>query len=440
MGPPGDPADQRENLNYLMQGVTTVATGNDGSSPWPIADRLAQWRKNGVGTNVALYVGFGSVRQRVLGSADRAPTATELAQEEALVAQGMREGAIGISTGLFYVPQSFSQTPEVVALAKVAAGYGGIYDTHLRDESSYTVGLKAAVAEAIEIGRQAQLPIMISHIKCLGADVWGEAPAIVQMIDRARAQGLNVVANQYPYRASLTSLEAAVIPNWAEAGGRKQFLARIQSPATHQRLLREIPALIAKRGGPGTLVLVHYTADPSLEGKSLAGLAAQWHLSPAAAALRICAKGSTGVVSHNMQEADLETFMRQDWVATASDGESARPGTFTHPRSFGTFAVKLQRYVAAQRTLTLAFAVRAATSLPAAIAGFDHRGLVAPGYYADLVVFDLAQVASPATYGHPGQYARGFVDVVVNGQFAVRDGQPTHRLAGKVLLGPGAGH
>ncbi|MGH9482535.1 MAG: N-acyl-D-amino-acid deacylase family protein, partial [Terriglobales bacterium] len=419
--------------------VTTVATGNDGSSPWPIGARLAQWEKDGVGSNVALYVGFGTVRQQVLGRADRAPTPEELQREQALVAQGMREGAIGLSTGLFYVPQSFSKTDEVIALARVAAQYGGIYDTHLRDESSYTVGLKAAVAEAIEIGRQARLPIMISHIKCLGADVWGQAPAIVAMIEQARAEGIEVVANQYPYLASLTSFEAAVVPNWAEAGGQRQFLARVRDPSTRARLLQEIPELIAKRGGPDSLVLVHYAADPSLTGKSLAALAAEWNVSPGEAVLRICSKGPTGVVSHNMQEADVETFMRQDWVATASDGESARPDTLTHPRSFGTFAIKLQRYVVAQPTISLPFAIRAATSLPAEIAGFERRGRVAPGDYADLVMFDLTKVASPATYDHPGQYAQGFEDVLVNGQFAVEDGRPTQRLAGRVLYGPGRG-
>jgi len=382
---------------------------------------------------VALYVGFGTVRQMVLGRADRAPTPAELKREEALIAQGMREGAIGMSTGLFYVPQSFSKTGEVIALAKVAARYGGIYDTHLRDESSYTVGLKAAVAEAIEIGREAHLPIMISHIKCLGKDVWGEAPAIAAMVEQARAQGIQVVANQYAYRASLTSFSAAVVPNWAEAGGQRQFLKRIHDPAMRQRILAEIPALITKRGGPQTLVLVHYPHDPSLEGLSLEQMAARWKMTPPEAVLKICAGGSSGVVSHNMQESDVEAFMKQDWVATASDGESALPGMMTHPRSFGNEAVKLQEFVVEKHVISLPFAIRAATSLPAEIAGFDHRGIVAPGYYADLNVFDLAKVSSPATYTHPARYAEGFVDVLVNGQFAVENGRPTNALAGRIL-------
>lgn len=429
--------DMRENLNYLMQGVTTVATGNDGESPWPIGARLQAWQRQGIGTNAALYVGFGTVRARAMGLGDRAPTPAELQREQAMVRQGMCDGAIGLSTGLFYTPQSFSKTDEVVALAKVASAFGGFYDTHLRDEDSYTVGLQGAVAEAIAIGREAGLEIQISHIKALGRDVWGQAPQVIAMIAQARAQGVNVVANQYPYTASVTSFEAAVIPNWAENGGRPALLKNLADPAARARLLREIPALIRKRGGPASLMLIGYARDPSLQDQTLAQLAARWQISPAAAVLRVVRGGETQVISHNMTENDVRAFMRQDWVATASDGESALPGMLTHPRSFGTFTEKIQRYVQAEHVISLPFAVRAATSLPAAIAGFRDRGAVRVGAYADLVVFKLKQVRSPATYEHPAQYSQGFEDILVNGRFAVRDGQPTHLLAGRVLRGPG---
>jgi len=425
--------DMRANLNYLMQGVTTVVSGNDGESPWPIGARLQAWRHDGIGTNAALFVGEGTIRTRVLGMADRAPTPAELVRMEAMVRQAMREGAIGLSTGLFYVPQSFSKTDEIVALARVAAAEGGFYDTHLRDESSYTVGLKAAVAEAITIGREARLRIMISHIKALGRDVWGEGPMIVAMINAARAEGIDVVANQYPYAASQTSFEAATVPNWAEAGGQQQLVARIDDPATHARLLPEVAHLIDKRGGPESLTLVGYASDRKLEGKSLAEIAGLWNVAPEEAVLRLVRAGETSVVSHNMQQSDIVAFMRQDWTATASDGESALPGQLTHPRSFGTFPRRLEKYVRDNQTTTLPFAIRAMTSLPAAIAGFSGRGEVRVGNYADLVVFDLAKVHSPVTYIQPAQYAQGFEDVLVNGQFAVRDGRPTGVLAGKVL-------
>ena len=423
-----------ENLNYLMQGVTTVMTGNDGNSPWPIGATLDSWQKNGIGTNAMLFVGFGTVREQVLNRDNRAPNPDELRREQELIGQGMREGAFGMSTGLFYVPQSFSKTDEVIALAKVAAEAGGMYDSHLRDEDSYTPGgVKGAVAEAIEIGRQAHLPIMISHIKALGKGVWGEAPQIVAMIDAARAEGIDVVANQYPYEASGTAFEAAVLPNWAAEGGRAKMLERFKDPAQRARLLQEIPELIEKRGGPASLVLIGYKPDPSLRGKSLDDIAKIWNIAPAEAVLRILEGGSTSVVSHNMSEADIREFMKQDWTATGSDGNTAAPGALVHPRSFGTFAVKIENYVNKEHVITLPFAIRAATSLPAEIVGLKQRGLVREGYYADLIVFDLGKVGSPATYVNPSQYATGFMDVMVNGKFAIRDGQPAHVLAGRAL-------
>ena len=428
--------DMKENLNYLMQGVTTVVTGNDGTSPWPIAATLSAWERNGIGTNAALYVGFGTIRRTVFGMQDRVPTADELARMQDMVRQGMREGALGLSTGLFYTPQSWSKTDEVIALAKIAGEMGGLYDSHLRDEDSYNIGIRGSVAEAIEIGRQAHLPISLTHLKCLGKEAWGCSSDVVKMVERARAEGINVVANQYPYTASGTGFEAAVMPNWAAEGGRDKMIARIDDPATHKKLLDEIPALIAKRGGPDTLVLVGYAPDRSLQGKSLADLAKMWNISPAEAVLRVVRGGGSSVVSHNMNESDIAEFMKQDWVATASDGESALPGTLVHPRSFGTFALKIQKYVVADHIIDLSFAVRAATSLPAAIAGLADRGQVRPGYFADLIVFDPDRVKSPATYTDPARYAEGFQDVMVNGQFAVRDGQPTHALAGRPLRGP----
>jgi N-acyl-D-amino-acid deacylase len=424
----------KENLNYLMQGVTTVMTGNDGNSPWPIGATLDSWQKNGIGTNAMLFVGFGTVREQVLNRDDRAPNEVELRREQDLIRQGMRDGAFGMSTGLFYVPQSLSKTDEVIALAKVAAEAGGIYDSHLRDEDSYTPGgMKGAVAEAIEIGRQAHLPIMISHIKALGKAVWGEATQIVAMIDAARSEGINVVANQYPYEASGTAFEAAVLPNWAAEGGRAKMLERFKDPAQRSRLLQEIPELIEKRGGPASLVLIGYKPDAGLRGKSLEEIARLWNVAPAEAVLRVLEGGSTSVVSHNMSEADIREFMKQDWTATGSDGNTAAPGDLVHPRSFGTFAVKIENYASKEHVITLPFAIRAATSLPAEIVGLKDRGLVREGYYADLIVFDSAKVSSPATYTNPSQYAHGFVDVIVNGKFAVRDGQPTHMLAGRAL-------
>jgi N-acyl-D-aspartate/D-glutamate deacylase len=436
--------EQKENLPYLMQGVTTVMNGNDGGSPWPIAQALENWERQGIGTNAALFVGFGTIRRQVLQMSARAPNADELAREQALARQGMREGAFGLSTGLFYSPQSYSKTDEVIAVAKAAADLGGIYDSHLRDEDSYNIGVRAAVSELIEISRQAHMPGMVSHIKCLGREAWGCAKDVIELVRKAREQGLAISANQYPYTASGTALEAAVFPNWAAEDGRQQMNARIDDPSTRQRLLREIPALIAKRGGPDTLVLVAFRPEAgaaptpgvdaaSLRGKSLDQIAKEWKVAPEEAVLRIVRAGGTSVVSHNMNETDLAEFMKQDWVATGSDGSGG------HPRLYGTFAQRLEKYVVADKVTTLPFAIRAMTSLPAQIAGFTDRGLITPGYFADIVVFDLAKVHTPATYLDPTQLGQGFTYVLVNGKFAVRDGQPTHTLAGHALRGPAYG-
>src|SRR5690349_7693160 len=245
----------RANLPYLMQGVTTVVTNNDGGGDVNIGKTFADWTKNGIGTNATLFVPQGSVRRAVLGMSDAAPTPAQLDSMRALVRRGMEDGAIGMSTGLYYAPGSYATTEEVIELAKVAARYGGIYDTHLRDESSYTIGLIGAVNEAIRIGREAKIPIHISHIKALGTDVWGQSDSVVALIKQARSQGIEVTASQYPYDASGTSVGASLLPRWAEAGGRDSLRARIADPATHARLTKEMENNLRRRGGASTLLI-----------------------------------------------------------------------------------------------------------------------------------------------------------------------------------------
>ena len=217
-------ASRRANLDYIMQGVTTVATNNDGGGPVGIGALLAKWDSTGIGTNALLFVPQGSVRGEVMGMSDKAPTPSQMERMKALVERGMREGAFGLSTGLYYAPGSYSTTEEVIDLAKVAAAHGGIYDTHQRDESSYTIGLLASVREVLRIGREARIPVHISHIKALGADVWGDADTVIAMIHAAQREGITVAACQYPYDASGTSLVSALVPRWAEAGGRDSLL------------------------------------------------------------------------------------------------------------------------------------------------------------------------------------------------------------------------
>jgi N-acyl-D-aspartate/D-glutamate deacylase len=420
-----NPATSRNDA-YLMQGVTTVATGNDGSSPIQIADALDKWARQGIGTNAALFIGQGSVRDAVMGMSDAKPTPAEMDSMMALVDRGMKDGAIGMSTGLYYAPGSYSSTEEVIALAKVAAADGGIYDTHMRDESTYNIGLLASVRETIRIGREAHMPVMISHIKALGRDVWGQSPQVIALVDEARADGVRVTASQYPYDASGTSVEASLIPRWAEVGGSAALLQRIGDPSVRPRLMAEMQKNLDRRGGPGSLLL---TASPDKEfvGKTLAKVAQERGVSPIEAALIVIQKGGADVASFNMQESDMRNFMRQDWVMTCSDGSSG------HPRKYGTFPFKLRKYVFDEHVITLPFAIRSSTSLPAETLGLKDRGLLKTGYFADVVVFDPKTIRARSTYEQPTLLATGVVYLLVNGQLAIDAGELTNAHAGRPL-------
>jgi N-acyl-D-amino-acid deacylase len=420
-----NPATSRNDA-YLMQGVTTVATGNDGSSPIQIADALDKWARQGIGTNAALFIGQGSVRDAVMGMSDAKPTPAQMDSMMALVDRGMKDGAIGMSTGLYYAPGSYSSTEEVIALAKVAAADGGIYDTHMRDESTYNIGLLASVRETIRIGREAHMPVMISHIKALGRDVWGQSPQVIALVDEARADGVRVTASQYPYDASGTSVEASLIPRWAEVGGSAALLQRIGDPSVRPRLMAEMQKNLDRRGGPGSLLL---TASPDKEfvGKTLAKIAQERGVSPIEAALIVIQRGGADVASFNMQESDMRNFMRQDWVMTCSDGSSG------HPRKYGTFPFKLRKYVFDEHVITLPFAIRSSTSLPAETLGLKDRGLLKTGYFADVVVFDPKTIRARSTYEQPTLLATGVVYLLVNGQLAIDAGELTNAHAGRPL-------
>ena len=421
----------RGNIGYLMQGVTTVLTGNDGGGPVNVGRTLAAWDSARIGTNAGLFVGHGSVRRAVLGSSDAAPSAEELSRMRELVATAMRGGAMGLSSGLYYAPGSFATTEEVIALAAVAGELGGIYDTHMRDESSYTIGLLGSIRESVRIGREGRIPVNISHIKALGTDVWGKSDSVIALIQEARAGGLSITADQYPYTASGTGLGAALLPRWAEAGGGDSLRARIGNPATRARILTEMTENLRRRGGAASL-LITSGRDTSIRGKTLDVIAARQGLPPVEAALRIIAVASPSVASFNMSEADIERFMAQDFVMTGSDGSGG------HPRKYGTYPRKLRQYVYMKKTISLPFFIRASTSLPAQTFKIQERGMLREGYFADVVVFDERTVADRATYEEPTLLAAGMRWVVVNGQLAVDDGKPTGALAGRALRGPAA--
>jgi len=408
---------------FLMQGVTTAFIGNDGGGAIDVKAVLDRARTRPVGINYATYVGFGTIREEVIGMADRAPTAGELARMKAMVADAMCQGALGLSTGLFYAPQSFSRTDEVVALAKEAAKRGGFYDSHIRDESSYTIGLKAAVDEAIEIGREAHIPVHISHIKALGVDVQGQAPAVIARIDAARAQGVDVTASQYPWSASGTSLVASLIPLWAQDGGRSALLARLDDPALGARLRADIAENLRKRGGADKLLIV----EGPYRNRTLADVARVRALDPVAAAIMAIRLQDAGVVSFNQSENDIAAFMKQPWVMTDSD---ASPG---HPRVFGSFARKYAKYVRADHVISLREFIERSSTLTADWFHLTGRGHLKAGAFADIVLFDPKHFAARATYEQPTLFATGVEAVLVNGIFAVDHRRLTGRMAGRPL-------
>ncbi len=417
----------KSNENFLFQGVTTVVTGNDGSSPFPIAETLDSWQRQGVGTNVALFIGHGTVRQQAMGMSDAEPAAEQLEKMKRLVRQALDEGAIGLSTGLYYAPGNFAKTEEVIELAKLVAERGGVYDSHMRDESSYNIGLLGAIEETIRIGREAKIPVHISHIKALGTDVWGQSNKAVEIIERALAEGVAVTANQYPYTASGTSLSASLVPRWAEAGGREQFIKRIEDQATRPRLIAEMEKNLKRRGGADSL-LITSAKDRSLIGKRLDAIATSRNKSPVEAALEIIKAGGAGVASFNMNEKDIEIFMKQPWVMTGSDG-----GRSGHPRGFGSYPRKIREYVFNRKIIPLPRMIQASSWQVAETFRLRDRGRICEGFFADLIVFDEKTIADRATYEQPDLPAVGMQYVIVNGKVAIDGGKYTGALAGCAL-------
>jgi outer membrane protein assembly factor BamB len=349
-----------------------------------------------------------------------------------IVRAGMEEGAFGLSSGLFYAPGSYAELSEVIALAEVAAEYGGVYASHIRDEADYTIGVVAAVDEVIEVARRAGIPGVVTHVKALGPNVWGESRTIVEHIEAARAEGVEMYADQYPYEASSTGLSAALLPRWSQAGGGEALAARFADPETRARIRAAMVENLARRGGADR---IQFVAGEGIEGRTLQELAAAQGVDPIDVAIELLTAGGGGsIISHNMDSADVHTLMVQPWTMTASDGGLPRFGAGKpHPRSYGTFPRKIRGYVLDKEVLPLAAAIRTMTSLPATAFRIADRGTLRAGTFADVVVFDLERVHDRATYEEPHQYAEGIVHLLVNGQLAMRDGQPTGVRAGRAL-------
>ena len=426
----------------LLQGVTTLTDGNDGTSPFPIKEHYQKIENTRISPNWAIFVGQGTVRKEVMGLENRDPTASELSKMKLMVKEAMEEGALGISTGLFYVPGSFSSTSEVIELSKVAARYGGIYISHMRDEA---VDILKSINETINIGIKAKIPVQITHHKIIGKENWGLSKKTLKLVDNAIKDGVQVSIDQYPYTASQTSIRA-LIPQWAQAGGRSELLQRIDDLKTRKLIVDEIiERILFDRGGghPKNISISKSSWNTSLEGKNLAELCIERNLEPspynaAMIVFEIIKGGGASAVYHAINSDDVDLIMQHPMTSIASDGPMTVFGIGSpHPRTYGTFARVLGSYVRERNILSLQEAVRKMTNLPAQILSIQDRGLIKEGYYADIAIFNPKTIIDKATFEDPHQYAIGVGTVIVNGVIVVDQGVHNGNKPGKVLRGPG---
>ncbi len=422
-------AERRQNASSLMQGITTVVLGADGRGPVDVTRVLDESEKAGLGTNTYVLAGFGTVRSKVMGASSAGASKAQIDSMRTLITQAMTQGAYGVGSGLFYAPQSYANTLEVIAVVSAAKPFGGVYDTHQRDESSYTIGLLASVEESIRIGCESGLTSNIGHIKALGVDVWGKADSVLGIMAKARARGCKVTADQYPWTASGTGVSASLLPRWVQAGGRDSMLARFADLSQRETILREMSDNLRRRGGDSTLLMTSGSAAAKpFIGKTLKEIAEMRNKTSVQTALELIRDGfDMGVASFNMTEKDIETFMKDPNVMTSSDGSDG------HPRLYGTYPRKIRRYVLDKPVITMQRMVRASAGQVAETYGLTDRGVLRAGAFADVIVFDPKTIRDEATYTEPTKLASGMRYVFVNGAAAVSEGKLTGAMAGKAL-------
>ncbi|MDQ6676238.1 MAG: D-aminoacylase [Acidobacteriota bacterium] len=427
--------------NYLSEGVTTFIEGPDGSSALPLPPFFEKLQATRVSVNVGSFVGHGTIRGEVLGLVNRQAGPQELERMRALARQAMLDGAFGLSTGLFYVPGNFASTEEVIEIAKVVGRMGGIHQSHMRDEGEH---IADSVRETIRIGEEGHLPTQVTHHKVMGLANWGKSTETLKLVEDARARGVDVTIDQYPYTASSTGL-AALLPQWSLEGGQKAVLERLHAPEARARIKRQIVINLREGRGGGDAKNVTVAGcgfDKSMAGKSLADLTRMrgrpvTFEEAAETAMDMQAQGGCSMIYHAIGEEDVDRIMRSPYTMIASDGDIPVFGEAApHPRSYGTFARVLGVYVREKHTLTLQDAVRRMSGMPAQRLGIQDRGLLRVGMKADIVVFDPATVADRSEFDKPHQYSIGFRDVIVNGTPVLRNGVVTGARPGVVLYGP----
>ena len=431
--------DGKGTRSFVDQGITTTELGVDRIGAGDVAKRLDLWRSNGIGTNGILYIGHGTIRRAVMGTENRAPTRDEMAAMHALVRKGMDEGAFGLSTGLFYVPGTYASTEEVLALAQTAAEYeNAIYDTHDRDLGAVYqgIGYDASVKEAIRIAEESGLRAIFSHYNLQGAHNYGRADIGAKYINEARARGVDVWAAHHPYTATHSILQSYTIPGWAAAGGQEAMVARFDDPESSAKIEAATNAMLQIRGGADKIMFVD--PQPDLNGKTLAQVSRERELTPAAAVQQILRSGEKSVMNLELYDDNNTRVLAQEaWMMTCTDGQTPLPDQpITHPRTYGAFAKKMRMFVFENETLAPEFIIRSFSGLAADFFRLPDRGYLRDGYSADLVVLDPSAYRDQATYESPRQLTEGAIHVMVNGAFAIRDGDATGILAGLPLVRP----
>lgn len=417
-------------LRQLTQGVTTSVIGVDGAGDPEIADYMAKANAAGVGNNFAAYVGFGAIRERVLKNDARAPTPAELEVMKGLARKGMCEGALGLSSGLFYPPQSFAKTEEVVEVAKEAGSRGGLYDTHQRDEGTTSIGVVASTQEQIRIGRESGATLHLGHFKVSsGAKPDGASMAeLLKIVEAARAAGQKVTSDQYPWSASNTGLSALAIARWAQDGGRAAMLKRFDDPADLAKIKAQALVFYKERGGAQNVLINGAPGQPELVGKRVSEIAKAWGVDEAEATIRILRKGSASVATFAITEPDIRLLMKQPWNMFSTDG-----GPTGHPRGHASYPRLYTKYVVEEKVITPVEFVHKSTGLVADTLGLEGRGYLRPGYFADVVVIDPKTFLPKADYVHPTLLSTGVEAAVVNGKVELEAGAPTGVLAGRGL-------
>lgn len=429
--------------NFIRMGVTTIITGNCGGSHTDIGEFLGKIAKTPTAINISTLIGHNSVRSRVMGLDDRPPTPDEQKKMNELVEKAMREGAVGLSTGLIYLPGTFAKTDEVVELAKSASKYGGTYASHIRDEGTALVD---AINEAINIGEQAKMPVEISHFKISAKSLWGQNQKTVGLVRAARARGMTVTVDQYAYPASSTSLDVR-LPSWAVAGGREEGKKRLADPATRAKVIADMKKGMEERGFTdySYAFVATYRANPEFNGKNIAQIAqiakGRNDLdSQIEQILDMYSQGGAQMVYQVMSEDDVKAIMAEPFTMIASDSGIRQFGTgVPHPRGYGNNARVLGRYVRDLKIITVEDAIRKMTSLPANTFGMRDRGQIREGFAADIVIFDEKTVSDKATFDAPHQYAVGFTNVIVNGRSVFDGSKMTGTMSGQAIRGNGYG-